>query len=195
MRRRLFILGCLWFFLSGINLGKNIFFTHPSTSSTKQATIVSVILFPFSQLDTRLLPRRMREKKKQYLLSSHLSESSSSDEEDKIGADRSKYILTEAIEAKIRNQPKSSKTGEHPITTPSKKEKKGKTNKKIAIEDVARRSDAVGEEDINQLLNSSSETEMDTRTQTKRSKKKQVRNKYFSKFYICNFFNFSPTGD
>ena len=130
----------------------------------------------------------MREKKKQYLLSSRLSESSSSDEEDKIGADRSKYILTEAIEAKIRNQPKSSKTGEHPITTPSKKEKKGKTNKKIAIEDVARRSDAVGEEDINQLLNSSSETEIDTRTQTKRSKKKQVRNKYFSKFYICKFF-------
>ena len=133
----------------------------------------------------------MREKKKQYLPSSRLSESSSSDEEDKIGADRSKYILTEAIEAKIRNQPKSSKTGEHPITTPSKKEKKGKTNKKITIEDVARRSDAVDEEDINQLLDSSSETtEIDTRTQTKRSKKKQVRNKYFSKFYICKFFNF-----
>ena len=59
------------------------------------------------------------------------------------------------------------------------------------IEDVARRSDAVDEEDINQLLDSSSETtEIDTRTQTKRSKKKQVRNKYFSKFYICKFFNF-----
>ena len=172
---------------------KNIFFTHPSTSSTKQATIVSVILFPFSQLDTRLLPRRMREKKKQYLLSSRLSESSSSsDEEDKIGADKSKFILTQAIEAKIRNQPKPSKTniGEQPITTPSKKEKKGKTNKKITIEDDARRSDAVGEEDINELLNSLSETEIDTRTQTKRSKKKQVRNKYFSKFYICKFFNF-----
>ena len=135
----------------------------------------------------------MREKKKQYLLSSRLSESSSSDEEDKIGADRNKYILTQAVEAKIRNQPKaSSKTniGEHPITTPSKKEKKGKTNKKITIEDVARRSDAVGEEAINDLLNSFSETEIDTRTQTKRSKKKQVRNKYFSKFYICKFFNF-----